>query len=74
MHRYEFELHFSPEEYLDYYRGVATQVVARSAAGETVRFPAALLQPFLLPDGIHGKFVLTCDDHYKHPSLKRMAG
>jgi len=74
MHRFEFDLHISTEEYLDYYRGVATQVVARSAGGQTVRFPASLLQPFLLPDGIHGSFVLTCDEHYKHPSLQRISG
>jgi hypothetical protein len=53
---------------------VATQVIARSASGETVRFPASLLQPFLLPDGIHGRFVLTCDEHYKHPNLQRNGG
>ena len=74
MHRYEFDLHISPAEYLDYYRGVATQVIARSASGETVRFPASLLQPFLLPDGIHGRFVLTCDEHYKHSHLQRNGG
>ena len=71
MHRYEFDLDVSPEEYLNYYRGVLKQVMVRSTGGETVQFPASLLQPFLLPEGIHGRFILTCDEHFKHPDLRR---
>lgn len=72
VHRYEFELDLSPSEYLEYYRGVLKQVMVRSAGGETVQFPAALLQPFLLPDGVRGRFVLTCDQNYKQPRLERL--
>ena len=72
VHRYEFELDLSPEEYLEYYRGVLKQVMVRSRSGKTVQFPAALLQPFLLPDGIHGRFALTCDQNFKHPFLSRL--
>jgi len=74
MHRYEFDLDVSPEEYLNYYRGVLKQVMVRSTGGETVQFPASLLQPFLLPEGIHGRFILTCDEHFKHPDLRRNGG
>jgi hypothetical protein len=71
MHRYEFDLEISPEEYLDYYRGVLKQVMVRCGSGETVQFPASLLQPFLLPDGVRGRFVLTCDEQFKHAHLQR---
>jgi hypothetical protein len=72
MKRYEFDLSISPEEFLDYYRGVARHVVALSRCGRTVQFPASLLQRFLTPEGIRGSFVLTCDEHHRKPALKRL--
>jgi hypothetical protein len=72
MHRYEFDLAVSPQEFLDYYRGVRN-VVAVSRAGQRVQFPAALLQRYLTPEGIRGSFVLICDENHKHPRLDRMA-
>jgi len=71
MHRYEFELHISPEAYLDYYRGTIRQVIARCATGQTVQFPASLLQRSVTPEGIHGAFALTCDEHHKCIRLER---
>lgn len=72
MNRYEFHLRISPEQYLDYYRGMVRHVVARCASGQTVQFPASLLQRFVTQEGIHGDFVLTCDEHHKNASLKRL--
>jgi hypothetical protein len=72
MNRYEFQLHISPEAYLDYYRGTIRQVLVRCASGQTVQFPAALLQRFVTPEGIHGAFVLTCDEQHKGASLQRL--
>jgi hypothetical protein len=71
MNRYAFRLHISSEEFLDYYRGAAKSVVARAHTGQTVQFPASLLQKHITPDGIHGNFVLTCDDNHKCISLDR---
>jgi len=72
MHRYEFHLRITAEQYLDYYRGAVRHVVARSTTGQNVQFPAALLQRFVTPNGIHGRFVLTCDDQHRHPMLERL--
>ena len=72
MHRYEFQLRITAEQYLDYYRGTARHVVARCTTGQTVQFPASLLQRYVTPEGIHGRFVLTCDDQHKHPALVRL--
>ena len=72
MNRYEFQLHISPETYLDYYRGTIRQVIVRCGSGQTVQFPASLLQRFVTQEGIHGAFVLTCDEHQKCVSLKRL--
>lgn len=72
MNRYSFHLELSSEEFLDYYRGTAKSVFVRARSGQTVQFPASLLQRHVLPDGIHGDFVLTCDDQHKCVSLERV--
>jgi hypothetical protein len=71
MNRYEFRLDISAAQYLDYYRGAVLHVVARSATGQTVQFPASLLQRFVTTEGIHGRFVLTCDQNHKCTGLER---
>ena len=71
MKRFEFHLNISAERYLDYYRGTATQVVARCPDGLTVQFPASFLKPFITPTGVKGDFVLTCGDDFKGAELKR---
>lgn len=71
MKRFEFNLSVSSDRYLDYYRGAVRQVVVRCTDGQTVQFPAALLQPFVTAEGIHGKFVLTCEDTHKGARLQR---
>jgi hypothetical protein len=73
MNRYAFQLHISADEFLEFYRGTARSVVARAHNGQTIQFPASLLQRHILPDGIHGEFVLLCDDHNKCVSLERVA-
>ena len=73
MNRYEFQLQITPEEYLDYYRGTIRHVIVRCTNGQTVQFPASLLQRFVTPEGIHGAFVLTCDERHKCINLQRLA-
>lgn len=72
MPEYRFQLDITPEEFLDYYRGTARHVLAEDTNGKAVQFPASLLQKYVMPDGIHGEFVLTCDDHHKAVSLLRL--
>lgn len=72
MNRYEFELHISPERYLDYYRGMVQHVVVRCTSGQTVQFPASLLQRFVSQEGIHGRFELSCDEAHKGAELRRL--
>jgi hypothetical protein len=71
MNRYTFPLHISSEAYLDYYRGAARHVIARCVNGQTVQFPASLLQQFVTLEGIHGSFVLTVDENNKCIDLQR---
>jgi hypothetical protein len=72
MNRYEFDLHITADQYLDYYRGTARYVVVRCTTGQRVQFPASLLQQFVTQDGIRGHFVLTCDEHNRNSRLERL--
>ncbi len=74
MNRYEFQLRVRPEKYLGYYRGKIQQVVVRCTTGQTVQFPASLLQKFVPAEGISGRFVLTSDANHKIIGLERVAG
>jgi hypothetical protein len=72
MHRYQFQLHISSDEYLDYYRGAVRSVVVQATTGQTIQFPANLLQKFISTEGIHGDFELTCDNNHKCVGLQRV--
>jgi hypothetical protein len=71
MKAFEFHLDIPAERYLAVYQGSARHAVARCRNGETIQFPALLLKPFLTHTGIHGDFVLTCDDDHRGASLRR---
>jgi hypothetical protein len=72
MKRYEFHVRITADQYLDYYRGTARYVVVRCTTGQTVQFPASLLQQFVTPEGISGHFALTCDEHCRNSRLERL--
>jgi hypothetical protein len=71
MNRYQFQLRITADQYLEYYRGTAKHVIVRCTTGKTVQFPASLLQKFVTTEGIHGDFVLQCDDQHKCLGLRR---
>ena len=73
MFQYQFHLRISPDQYLDYYRGTVQHVIVRCTTGQTVQFPASLLQRFVTTEGIHGDFVLTCDQNHKCIDLQRLS-
>ncbi len=72
MTEYEFSLHISTEEYRKFYAGAVQHVQVRSRCGTVIRFPAAKLRPFLLPEGIHGVFRLRLGSNNKMLSLDRI--
>ena len=43
-----------------------------SEDGRTLKFPAEKLQPFVLHDGINGRFEIVFDDQHKLVSLQRI--
>jgi hypothetical protein len=71
MRRFAFELHVPAQDYLRYYRGDVRSVMARCVDGRTLQFPATLLTPFVSSSGVHGSFVLICDDNGQGAQLQR---
>ena len=69
---FEFQLNLSDQKYLDYYRGSIKQVLVQCTDGVTIEFPASLLTKFVTSTGVHGRFVLTCDDEQKGSELSRL--
>jgi hypothetical protein len=72
MNRFEFGLNISAQDYLHYYRGGITKVVATCANGKTVQFPAGLLTAYVTAGGVRGNFALTCDENGKGAELQRI--
>ncbi len=64
-------LSISPEEYLRWYQGTASDVLATSQDGRTVQFPARILQKFVTGDGIQGTFVLRYDEAGRFVAIER---
>lgn len=69
---YVVALSISPVEYAKLYRGQASDVLARSESGESLRFPARSLQPFLLRDGIKGRFAIITDQQNRLIKIERL--
>jgi hypothetical protein len=71
VRRFELVLRISPEEYLRFYRGELSAVVAE-ASNLTVQFPAFLLRSFVTHGGVEGRFLLVCDDSNRCVELRRL--
>ena len=71
MTEFEFNLHLSAEEYLQYYEGAAKYIQVRSSCGKTIQFSADKVRSFVLKDGVHGTFIIQLDDHHKFLSIRK---
>lgn len=70
--KFEFNLHLSAEEYLQYYQGVAKAIQVTSRCGKKIQFSADKMRPFVLKDGVHGSFVIALDENNKFLSVSRI--
>lgn len=66
------DIAISPEEYQLAYQGV-NAVWARCEDGRRIRFPANILRPFVLHDGVRGRFRIAFDDANKFAGIERLA-
>lgn len=55
---------------LAYYRGDARAVRARATNGQSVQFPASVLQKHITEDGVHGRFRMEFDSNNKFVRLE----
>ncbi len=70
---FTFQISLSALEYQNFYRGTVRQVLVRDTHGATLQFPAALLQRFVSSAGVHGRFMLSCDENHTNSELKKIA-
>ncbi|MGV6806383.1 MAG: DUF2835 domain-containing protein [bacterium] len=67
-------LKIGAEEYQKLYAGQVRDVVARANNGQTVRFPASVLRPFVSHQGVYGTFELEVDGNLKLAGIRRRGG
>ncbi|MDV2080728.1 MULTISPECIES: DUF2835 domain-containing protein [Marinobacter] len=67
------DISIGPDEWIKLYQGSARDVHTRARDGRSIRFPARILVPFFLRDGIHGSFRILFDDQGKFHSIERLA-
>jgi len=67
------DLVISADEYLKHYKGSVTQVSAFSRDGRRVRFPTAILQPFVTREGIRGTFAIHFDAAHKFVKIDKVS-
>ncbi|MDC0663539.1 DUF2835 domain-containing protein [Marinobacter sp. SS21] len=72
MQQIVVDLSISPDEWIKLYQGAARDVHARARDGRSVRFPARILSPFFLCDGIHGSFKIQFDEQGKFAGIERL--
>jgi len=65
MQTLRFSLDISPQQYEAWYRGSARRVHVRAEDGRSIQFPAEALQPYLLHNGIRGRFEICFDQNHK---------
>lgn len=72
MNSINIRISIAAEEYLRLYQGSARDVLAMSEDGRRIRFPARILQPYLLHDGVHGRFRIHFDGEHKFQSIEQI--
>ncbi|AQT59797.1 hypothetical protein CBP51_01775 [Cellvibrio mixtus] len=64
----------SAEEFQRLYQGSAKTVFAQSLDGRNIRFPAGILRPFVLHNGVRGTFQINFDADNRFHSIQRLGG
>jgi hypothetical protein len=72
MNSVRFRIALSADAFLQYYRGSARAVIVQGEDGRRIQLPASSLRPFLLRDGINGRFELTLGENNKLMEIRRL--
>ena len=65
-------LSISKDELLRWYSGEAKDVTAFALDGRSVRFPADVIRPFVMQDGVHGYFEIHFSSEGKFEEMCRV--
>lgn len=60
------------EEYQRLYQGVVRDVLAQSVDGRRIRFPAAILRPYVTRTGIYGRFRIVFDEQNRFNTIEKL--
>lgn len=71
MNKVIIDIRIESEQYLKQYKVPNCMVTTYSRDGRSIQFPANILQPFLLHDGIKGSFCIQFDRAGKFKSISR---
>jgi hypothetical protein len=72
MRTVRFNLAISSNNYLSYYQGRARSVSVMADDGSRIKFPAEHLRPFVMHDGVQGRFELVFDDNNRFIALRKI--
>jgi hypothetical protein len=72
MKQFHFSISLTPQEFKLAYSGSVKQVIVLTDEGSRVQIPVMRLQPFLLPNGVFGRFRLIIDQNNKFVRLERL--
>lgn len=65
-------LRIPAERYVTYYQGTTNAVVARAMDGRRIKFPAAILRPYVTREGVYGLFAIKITPAGKFISIHRL--
>jgi len=68
-----FSINITPEAFLQHYQGAASVVIVQAEDGRRIQIPANSLRPFVLQQGIVGRFELEMDQNNKLVKLTKLA-
>ena len=71
MH-YIFDLNIPRDELLKFYSGDARLVHAVARTGQRVKFPAAVLRPYVATDGVRGTFRMSVNATHRLERFERL--
>ncbi|MBR9827325.1 MAG: DUF2835 domain-containing protein [Oceanospirillales bacterium] len=73
MNEIVVDLRISSDECLKLYNGPSRVVSTRARDGRRVQFPAAVLRPWVLHDGVRGCFRIRFTPEGKFSDIKRLS-
>ena len=66
-------LNISSDEFIKHYQGSGRCVFTHTLEGQSIRFPANILQPYVTHSGVNGTFKIVFSSDNKFQSIHRIS-